>query len=121
VEPGQDPKTQARSRVFEFKYPKAVVGLCEASMKPTIAASDVEERQGCLVSLTWDGAAFEGATEGKGCASTLNGASYATSEVTITQDQIRSWDRGFDAADKQVWGATDGPYVFDRKTPIEPR
>ncbi|MEY2746457.1 MAG: CpeT/CpcT family, partial [Planctomycetota bacterium] len=25
-----------------------------------------------------------------------------------------SWDRGFDAAGKQVWGSTKGPYLFER-------
>jgi hypothetical protein len=51
---------------------------------------------------------------GKGCGSTLNGASYATSEVLLESTLLLSWDRGFDARDQQVWGATAGGYVFDR-------
>jgi hypothetical protein len=27
---------------------------------------------------------------------------------------MESWDRGFDAQGNQVWGATKGPYVFDK-------
>ena len=29
-------------------------------------------------------------------------------------DRLLSWDRGFDAAGKQVWGAEKGPYEFLR-------
>ena len=55
---------------------------------------------------------WAGSTQGKGCSSTLGGASYATSQVTVTPLELRSWDQGFDAAGKQVWGAEKGPYVF---------
>jgi hypothetical protein len=40
---------------------------------------------------------------------------YTTSEVTITNDTIASWDRGFDADGNQKWGAEAGPYIFRRK------
>ena len=50
------------------------------------------------------------------CASDLRGAAYATSEVTITPQFVLSWDRGFDNTGKQVWGATEGPYVFLRES-----
>jgi hypothetical protein len=42
----------------------------------------------------------------------LRGASYATSEVVITDEQLLSWDRGWDANGKQVWGAETGGYIF---------
>ena len=77
---------------------------------------DLVRRDGCAIKLTWDEAqqAFVGSTEGNGCASSLAGASYATSEVLITADGMRTWDRGFDGDGNQVWGATKGPYQFDR-------
>uniref|UniRef100_UPI0038D3A63C CpcT/CpeT family chromophore lyase n=1 Tax=Flavobacterium sp. TaxID=239 RepID=UPI0038D3A63C len=50
----------------------------------------------------------------KTCASELRGASYATSKVTITANQVLSWDQGFDKDDKQVWGATKAGYIFDK-------
>ncbi len=61
--------------------------------------------------------AFEGSTEGKGCASTLRGASYATSRAKISAQALETWDQGFDDSDRQVWGATKGPYVFRRVAP----
>ena len=72
------------------------------------------ERGGCSIFLRADGPAFVGATRGEGCSSSLAGAAYATSEVTITRDVLTSWDRGFDAAGEQVWGATAGAYEFVR-------
>jgi hypothetical protein len=27
---------------------------------------------------------------------------------------MESWDRGFDAWGNQVWGAAEGPYIFDK-------
>ncbi len=71
---------------------------------------------GCGVLMTLDPATgvFSGGTQGNGCESTLRGAAYATSEVTMTNDSLVSWDRGYDAAGKQVWGAEKGGYRFDK-------
>ena len=44
------------------------------------------------------------------------GASYATSEVELREERITSWDRGYDGEGLQVWGATEGPYRFDRQS-----
>lgn len=52
--------------------------------------------------------------------STLMRASYATSEVELRANGFTSWDRGFDASGRQVWGATAGPHQFVRRTPVEP-
>ena len=49
---------------------------------------------------------------GSGCPSNLHGASYATSEVTITPEALTSWDRGYDDNGKQVWGAENSAYEF---------
>jgi hypothetical protein len=72
-------------------------------------------RAGCAVILHKAGDGFEGATEGDGCESNLRGAKYATSKVEISQGRIQSWDQGFDATGKQVWGATLGGYEFIRQ------
>ena len=72
-------------------------------------------REGCGVYLRRTGREqYEGETRGTGCESTLRGASYATSKVRIDAGGISSWDQGFDAEGKQVWGAVKGPYRFQR-------
>jgi len=72
-------------------------------------------REGCEVVLTkTDNTHFSysGSTNKDHCKSTLRGAAYATSKVSMDSNKITSWDQGFDKDDKQVWGATEGPYIF---------
>jgi hypothetical protein len=122
--------TTARSRVFELKSASKVVGACDAAQAPTFAPGDVDERVGCEVVLTrvpdrfrghtpdarWDGQAFVPDPAAAKCPSTLQGASYATSQVDLLADRMVSWDRGFDDAGRQVWGATKGGYEFLRRS-----
>ncbi len=76
-------------------------------------------RKGCAVILARKSSgAFEGSTVKKACESKLRGASYATSIVTVMDDRIVSWDQGFNADDEQVWGATQGGYIFKKKAKI---
>jgi CpeT protein len=75
--------------------------------------SIIEDRQGCAVIMQKiNQTTYDGSTDAKACGSTLRGATYATSKVRIEKDRIVSWDQGFDAADKQVWGAEKGGYEF---------
>lgn len=68
---------------------------------------------GCDITLKRESkTTFTGGTTGAGCASNRQGAAYTTSQVTITKDLLTSWDRGFNAEGKQVWGATAGGYQF---------
>jgi len=72
-------------------------------------------REGCSVIITlMTYGNFEGSTEGTDCRSDLRGAKYATSEVKISDEEIVSWDRGYDENGKQVWGAVKGGYIFKR-------
>ena len=83
-----------------------------------LSPSDLTERTGCAIHLAAKGAdTFEGSTVAKDCASDLRGATYATSRVTVTATELRSWDRGFAADDTQVWGARKGPYIFLKLKP----
>jgi CpeT protein len=90
--------------IGKWKTPEAFDKLSE---------KEIEQKQGCGVKLTrTDKNKFTGATGNKTCPSELRGASYASSKVTVTENEILSWDQGFDKADKQVWGAEKGGYVF---------
>jgi len=112
---GPDPETQVVSEVYELTNPSTYVGRCNGDSSTPVLTTEVVEREGCAVTLTWMGEHFEGATQGMDCSSTLMGASYATSEVSLYANRIESWDRGFDDMDTQVWGATAGPYIFQRQ------
>lgn len=116
VEEGEDPAKTAVSFVYAFTDPGRFVGFCDTGSNLGITEGDLTLREGCEVYVTYDGDAdaFTGGTEGSNCESSLNGAAYATSEVTLTTDRMESWDQGFNAQGEQVWGATAGPYIFDR-------
>jgi hypothetical protein len=105
------------SAVFELPEPEKYIGTWRDDIPlADIGPADLIERPGCAVYLCKTGPCkFSGSTPGSDCLSSLYGAAYATSEVTITKDQVISWDRGYDPDGKQVWGAEKGPYVFDRQ------
>lgn len=107
-----------RSRVYTFDEPLRFAGAWAepARFDTELRPTDLTERDGCAITVTWDPStrAFVGATSGDGCASSLGGASYATSEVELFADRLLTWDRGFDAGGEQAWGATEGPYEFLR-------
>ena len=100
------------SRVFELTAPQAFIGLCDQDGVSVVNEGDASIKSGCEVYLAEQGETYIGGTAGKGCLATLNGASYAASDVTLKDGEVTSWDRGYDAQDNQVWGATDGPYQF---------
>lgn len=107
------------SHVLELKHATLWVGACDAEPVRSVTPAETLSRDGCEVHLVPDSAGgFVGGTIGHGCESSLHEASYATSEVSLSEAGLTSWDRGFDANDVQVWGAVAGPYRFDRKTPL---
>lgn len=111
-------ETTAVSRVYEYRYPHVLVGLCDDPESADLNSNYIEEREGCGVVMTWDGERLSGGTEGQGCTSDLGGAAYASSEVSLDAEVLTSWDRGFDTEGQQVWGATAGPYVFVRRSEL---
>lgn len=102
------------SQVYEMNAPLRFAGTWQ-KLKPLeeLTPDSLVSREGCAIHLHKSKAGiYFGSTPGKECSSSLRGASYATSEVEIFDDRILSWDRGFDASDKQVWGSEKGSYIF---------
>ena len=102
------------SRVFELSSPANYIGFCDLETRATVHEGEATLKSGCEVYLAQQGDGYIGGTAGKGCTSSLNGASYAASDVVLRDGEVSSWDRGYDSNDAQVWGATDGPYEFIR-------
>lgn len=103
------------SHIYELVNPDRFIGLCDSNDNIEIALDELSEKEGCTVNLNWNGVGFVGQTDTGTCLSTMNGATYATSEVTTDGFSITSWDRGWDNNDNQVWGAENGAYIFVRK------
>jgi len=75
---------------------------------------DLKYKDGCAVFLDYDGFQYSGSTNEGTCKSTLQDASYTTSNVKITKGVLESWDQGFDEEGNQVWGAEKGAYIFKK-------
>jgi hypothetical protein len=105
------------SEVYEF--PGAALRFAGAHRRPElldeVTPRTLTLKDGCQVVLRRaSDTAWVGGTVGSTCLSSLRGAHYATSEVAVTPDGLRTLDRGFDEQGKQVWGSTKGAYIFDR-------
>ena len=103
----------ARTEIYSMTDPASMVGYCDAPGEralPTRAA--ITSREGCGVTVSWDGEVFRGATGERTCESVLRGASWATAKIVVTEGAMSSWDQGWDASGAQVWGAVAGPYEF---------
>ena len=84
-------------------------------MLDALKPEELKHKDGCAVVLKkGEDGAYSGGTKGKGCASDLRGAAYATSEVRMDAKGLVTWDRGYDKEDTQVWGAQKGGYHFKR-------
>jgi len=114
VEPIPGDEVRVVSRILSFGDPAPLVGLCRGRAEWRTADHEIEPREGCDVVLDWDGRQFTGGTQGEDCTSSLAGAAYAASEVSVLADRLLSWDRGFALGGAQVWGAVAGPYEFLR-------
>lgn len=102
------------SKVYELPEPKRFVGAHEATTRfADITPTDLVEKEGCAVYLKLDKyGVYRGQTKKKSCKSSLRGASYATSRVSISNSFVQSWDQGFNEDGEQVWGAVKGGYLF---------
>jgi len=104
------------SKVYTLPNPeKFIHGWDDPAIFNSITPDSLTVRMGCSVFLKkLPNGCYSGSTNEKDCQSSMRGASYATSEVTVCAGSVTSWDRGWDANDSYVWGAEKAGYVFDR-------
>lgn len=117
-----------RQRVYHLRHPSATVftsdiytlkdalsfaGLSnDPEKRKKLTFDQIELKDGCTVTLNKKEDTYTGGTDGDKCPSDLRGAKYATTKIVLRKGQLESWDQGFDADGKQVWGATKGGYIF---------
>jgi len=115
------PDGTTESRIYEFSGDPLVHAGAWKRPQPLddLEPDLLQPRAGCTVHLTRQkGGSFTGATLTGECATNYQGATYTMSDVTLSADELVTWDRGYDAAGAQVWGSTKGPYIFRRmRTP----
>lgn len=95
---------------------QAVFGAYADIAKLALLSPDsIDLLDGCAITLHLRSGAYVGSTHQRDCPNQRSGAAYATSEVTLLPDRMISWDRGYNVAGAQVWGALNGGYVFIKR------
>lgn len=113
-----DPDAKAvTTRIYEPVDSAAWVGLCSKPEAERQVPFTAIGKQLCQTWLQREGELYVGGTRAGGCPNTHRGASYTTTQVRLGPTWMESWDRGYNAADEQVWGAVAGPYRFERFEP----
>lgn len=101
------------SEILTIKGGEALLGAYKDPVKlDALRADSLTVLEGCTMRLQRRGNVYVGGTNGRDCPNARNGASYATSEVSLLSDRMISWDRGYNNSGKQVWGAEQGGYIF---------
>jgi len=101
------------SDIYTIKNAASFAGLqYDNAKKEKLTFDLIELKDGCTVTLVKNNGIYQGGTNADKCPSDLRGAKYTTTTITLKNGELYSWDQGFDASGKQVWGATKGGYVF---------
>ena len=106
------------SRIYSLPRPERFVGRnADDIVFNQITVDSLILKQGCDVRLKYDrvNGNFVGHTQEGTCPSDRSGAAYTTSEVTLYEGRMVSWDRGWNKEKVQVWGAVKGGYDFRKK------
>ncbi|MBK7943219.1 MAG: chromophore lyase CpcT/CpeT [Flavobacteriales bacterium] len=106
------------SEIFSIRGGERHFGAyADAARLALLSPDSLSLLEGCAITLHRRGGTYIGSTHERDCPNQRSGAAYATSEVTLLPDRMISWDRGYNAAGAQVWGAEKGGYVFIKLKP----
>jgi CpeT protein len=100
------------AKVYELPEPQRFAGAWnDAGMMKKLTKDSLIGREGCTIYFHKnDDGNYYGNTDGKGCESSLEGASYSSTELNVFPNMVILWERGYDSGDNQVWGADKAGY-----------
>ena len=104
-----------QSRSFKPVNPAAWVNFCSQPATTRIVKSPDIGTVVCNVFLRRSGDDYVGNTPVDGCSANVRGAVRIKNHIVLRPIGMDTWDRGFDAAGKQVWGAKAESYQFRRR------
>lgn len=104
-----------RSRSFKPVNPSAWINFCDKPDRDRTIQTDDLGTAVCNVFLRRSGDDYVGNTPVDGCPANVRGAVRIKNHIVLRAIGMDTWDRGFDAAGKQVWGATAESYQFRRR------
>lgn len=111
IAPSRDSKT-VESLSFRPEQMQTWAGLCQRPERDRqITLKDLGTPV-CSVWLKRSEDEYLGRTPVDGCPAKVRGAVRITNRVRLWADGMDTWDRGFDAQGRQVWGAESDAYQF---------
>ncbi|HEY9615703.1 MAG TPA: chromophore lyase CpcT/CpeT, partial [Microcoleaceae cyanobacterium] len=100
------------SRSFKPEQPSQWIGLCNKPLGDRQLKLKDLGTPVCSVFLQRSDKDYIGNTPAQGCPTNARGAVRITNRIVLHADGMDTWDRGFDAAGKQVWGAEGDSYQY---------
>jgi len=104
-----------RSQAFRPKQLQRWAGFCnQPAADRQVSVAELGQPV-CSVFLRRSGENYIGNTPADGCPANVRGAVRITNHIVLYANGMDTWDRGFDAQGKQVWGAQSISYQFRRQ------
>lgn len=104
-----------RSRSFKPAKATAWINFCNKPAVDRVVQTQDLGIAVCSVFLRRSGDDYVGNTPVDGCPANVRGAVRIKNHIVLRSIGMDTWDRGFDAAGKQVWGAKAESYQFRRR------
>lgn len=100
---------------FDFDHPERFFGkwkepLAFDSLKP----EDLTIKPDCRIIFRKEDDCFIGESEGLTCNLLSSSSSYSTTRLEVRKENIMNWTRGYNDQNMQVWGKSNGGYIFNR-------
>jgi CpeT/CpcT family (DUF1001) len=118
ISPSPYSKT-VRSQSYKLAQPERWINYCDRdranqspAQSPALPQEVLTQPPLCQVYLKPVGPDFIGNTPPTGCPTTARGAVRITNHIILRPTSMTTWDRGFDASGKQLWGARGEAYQF---------
>lgn len=105
-----------RSQSFKPTNPQQWSGFCNKPASDRVVQLADLGSPVCNVYLRRSNLGYVGNTPTDGCPANVRGAVRITNHIVLTAAGMDTWDRGFDAIGKQVWGAKAESYQYRRIT-----
>ena len=107
-----DTPPTVESEALKITKPDKLIGVCDQEPNLRQISPSLLGESPCSVYLKPKEEGYIGITQAEGCPTNIRGAVKITNTIILHQQGMDTWDRGFDAAGNQVWGAQDKPYEF---------
>ncbi|MBD2579705.1 chromophore lyase CpcT/CpeT [Oscillatoria sp. FACHB-1406] len=102
------------SKSYKPSNPQNWSGFCNKPIEERVVNLNELSDAECSVFLVPVANLYVGHTQAGGCATNVRGAVRITNSVFLHAGGMDTWDRGYDADGKQVWGAGGQAYQYRR-------